>query len=33
MRFHFPTFLLSAVIAMVLWGMAHGTSSIERSVP
>ena len=32
MRFHFGTLLLSAIIAMVLWGMAHGTSSIERSV-
>ena len=32
MRIHFGTLLLSAFIAMVLWGMAHGTSSIERSV-
>jgi YbbR domain-containing protein len=32
MRLHFGTLLLSAIIAMVLWGMAHGTSSIERSV-
>jgi YbbR domain-containing protein len=32
MRFHLGTFLLSAVIGLVLWGMAHGTSSIERSV-
>jgi YbbR domain-containing protein len=32
MRLHVGTLLLSAVIAMVLWGMAHGTSSIERSV-
>ena len=32
MRIHFGTLLLSAMIAMVLWGMAHGTSSIERSI-
>ena len=32
MRLHLGTLLLSAAIAMVLWGMAHGTSSIERSV-
>jgi YbbR domain-containing protein len=32
MRLHLGTLLLSATIAMVLWGMAHGTSSIERSV-
>ena len=32
MRLHFGTLLLSATIAMVLWGMAHGTSTIERSV-
>lgn len=32
MRLHLGTLLLSAIIAMVLWGMAHGTSSIERSV-
>ena len=32
MRLHFGTLLLSSVIAMVLWGMAHGTSSVERSV-
>ena len=32
MRIRFGTLLLSATIAMVLWGMAHGTSTIERSV-
>lgn len=32
MRVHFGTLLLSATIAMVLWGMAHGTSDVERSV-
>ena len=32
MRLHLGTLLLSAAIAMALWGMAHGTSSIERSV-
>lgn len=32
MRLHLGTLLLSAAIAMILWGMAHGTSSIERSV-
>lgn len=32
MRIHLGTLLLSAAIAMTLWGMAHGTSSIERSV-
>lgn len=32
MRLHLGTLVLSAAIAMVLWGMAHGTSSIERSV-
>ena len=31
-RVHFGTLLLSAAIALVLWGMAHGTSDIERSV-
>lgn len=31
-RLHFGTLLLSAIIALALWGMAHGTSSIERSV-
>ncbi|MGH0029538.1 MAG: CdaR family protein [Myxococcota bacterium] len=31
MRLHLGTLLLSAIIAMVLWGMSHGTSSIERS--
>jgi YbbR domain-containing protein len=32
MRIHFGTLLLSATIAMALWGMAHGTSSIDRGV-
>lgn len=32
MRLHLGTLLLSAIIAMMLWVMAHGTSSIERSV-
>ena len=32
MRLHFGLLLLSATIAMVLWGMAHGTSDIERSL-
>lgn len=32
MRIHFGTLLISAAIALTLWGMAHGTSSIERSV-
>jgi YbbR domain-containing protein len=32
MRLQPGTLLLSAAIALVLWGMAHGTSSIERSV-
>jgi YbbR domain-containing protein len=32
MRIHFGTLLLSAAIAMVLWGMAHGTSSVDRGV-
>jgi YbbR domain-containing protein len=31
-RIHLGMLLLSAAIAMTLWGMAHGTSSIERSV-
>jgi YbbR domain-containing protein len=31
-RIHLGTLLLSASIAMVLWVMAHGTSSIERSI-
>jgi YbbR domain-containing protein len=31
-RLHFGLLLLSATIAMVLWGMAHGTSDIERSL-
>ena len=30
MPLRFGTLLLAWVIAMVLWGMAHGTSSIER---
>ena len=32
MRLHFGLLLLSVTIAMVLWGMAHGTSDIERSL-
>lgn len=32
MRIRFGTLLLSATIAMVLWGMAHGTSSVDRGV-
>lgn len=32
MRIRFGTLLLSAAIAMILWGMAHGTSSIDRGV-
>jgi YbbR domain-containing protein len=32
LRIHFGTLLLSTLIALALWGMAHGTSSIERSV-
>jgi len=32
MRIRFGTLLLSVAIAMVLWGMAHGTSSIDRGV-
>lgn len=32
MRIHLGTLILSVTIAMILWGMAHGTSSIERSV-
>jgi YbbR domain-containing protein len=32
MRIRFGTLLLSAAIALVLWGMAHGTSSIDRGV-
>lgn len=32
MRIHFGTLLLSAAIAMVLWVMAQGTSSIDRGV-
>jgi len=32
MRIHFGTLLLSATIAMVLWGMAHGTSSVDRGL-
>jgi YbbR domain-containing protein len=32
MRIRFGTLLLSAAIAMVLWGMAHGTSSVDRGV-
>jgi YbbR domain-containing protein len=32
MRIHFGTLLLSAAIAMVLWGMAHGTSSVDRGL-
>lgn len=32
MRIHFGTLLLSFTMALVLWGMAHGTSSIETSV-
>ena len=31
-RLHFGTLLLSTLIALALWGMAHGTSSIERSI-
>jgi YbbR domain-containing protein len=31
-RLHFGLLLLSATIAMLLWGMAHGTSDIERSL-
>ena len=31
-RIHFGTLLLSTLIALALWGMAHGTSSIERSI-
>jgi YbbR domain-containing protein len=31
-RLHFGLLLLSVTIAMVLWGMAHGTSDIERSL-
>src|SRR5262245_19201626 len=32
MRIRFGTLLLSVAIALVLWGMAHGTSSIDRGV-
>lgn len=32
MRLHLGTLLLSMLISLALWGMAHGTSSIERSV-
>ena len=32
MRIHFGTLLLSSAIAMVLWGMAHGTSSVDRGL-
>jgi YbbR domain-containing protein len=32
MRIRFGTLLLSAAIAMVLWGMAHGTTSVDRGV-
>src|SRR5262245_23324550 len=32
MRIRFGTLLLSAAIAMILWGMAHGTSSVDRGV-
>jgi YbbR domain-containing protein len=32
MPVRFGTLLLAWLIAMVLWGMAHGTSSIERGV-
>ena len=32
MRIRFGTLLLSTAIAMVLWGMAHGTSSVDRGV-
>jgi YbbR domain-containing protein len=32
MRIRFGTLLLSFMIASVLWGMAHGTSSIDRGV-
>jgi YbbR domain-containing protein len=32
MRIHFGTLLLSVAIAMVLWGMAQGTSSVDRGV-
>ncbi len=32
MRIRFGTLLLSFLIASVLWGMAHGTSSIDRGV-
>jgi YbbR domain-containing protein len=32
LRIHFGTLLLSTLIALALWGMAHGTSSIERSI-
>ncbi|HXK23544.1 MAG TPA: CdaR family protein [Myxococcota bacterium] len=32
MRIRFGTLLLSAAIALVLWGMAHGTSRIDRGV-
>jgi len=32
LRIRFGTLLLSAAIAMVLWGMAHGTSSVDRGV-
>jgi YbbR domain-containing protein len=32
MRIRFGTLLLSTAIALVLWGMAHGTSSVDRGV-
>jgi YbbR domain-containing protein len=32
MRIRFGTLLLSVAIALVLWGMAHGTSSVDRGV-
>jgi len=32
MRIRFGTLLLSFLIASVLWGMAHGTSSVDRGV-
>ena len=32
MQLRFGTLVLAWLIAMVLWGMAHGTSSIERGV-
>jgi YbbR domain-containing protein len=32
MRIRFGTLLFSVAIALVLWGMAHGTSSVDRGV-